>query len=206
MSYTRLRESLATMLEDIEQGAWRIKAIVDDLKDFARPGNADMNSGVMINEVVRSAVKLISNQISKTTDRFTTRYASDLPPVFGNFRRLEQVVVNLLQNACHALQSRSDGITVSTSYQAESGMVLIEVSDQGIGIPKENMNQIMNPFFTTKRDRGGTGLGLSVSLSLLKDHGGELQIQSEPGQGTRVTVSIPAQPDKVDTEANHDQQ
>lgn len=202
MPYDRLKESIATAMEDIEDGAWRIKNIVEDLKDFARPGNADMSEGVPVNDVVRSAIKLISNQIMKTTDHFSIHYDESIPPIRGNFRRLEQVVVNLLQNACHALSERSQSITVGTGFH-ENGTVFIEVADEGVGIPPENMNQIMNPFFTTKRDRGGTGLGLSVSLSLVKDHGGDLQIQSEPGQGTRIRVLIPL-PDRDEAkEAEH---
>jgi len=191
------------VMEDIEDGAWRIKNIVEDLKDFARPGSTDMSAGVVINDVVRSAVKLISNQIMKSTDFFSIRYGDNVPGVYGNFRRLEQVVVNLLQNACHALSSRSESIAVSTGYFPDCGMAVIEVADEGVGIPPENMHQIMNPFFTTKRDRGGTGLGLSVSLSLVKDHGGNLQIESEPGKGTRITVLIPVQETAGYKEADH---
>jgi len=192
MPYTRLQSSLEGIMEDMADGARRIKAIVEDLKDFARPGSGELESGVPVNEVVRSAVKLVSNQIMKATDQFEIKYGADLPAVRGNFRRLEQVVVNLLQNASHALPDRSRGIRVFTRYHKPTRMVVVEVADEGIGIPEENMKQIMNPFFTTKRDRGGTGLGLSVSLSLVKEHGGELRFESEPGVGTRAMILLPA--------------
>jgi len=192
MPYTRLRESLGGVMDDMAEGARRIKAIVEDLKDFARPSSGDLETGVPVNEVVRSAVKLVSNQIVKATDHFEIHYRENLPPVRGNFRRLEQVVVNLLQNACHALPDRGRGIRVYTRYHQPSAMVVIEVADEGVGIPEEDMKQIMNPFYTTKRDRGGTGLGLSVSLSLVKEHGGQLRFESEPGAGTRAMVLLPA--------------
>ncbi|MBN1197091.1 MAG: PAS domain S-box protein [Candidatus Aminicenantes bacterium] len=192
MPYTRLRDFLGTILDDMADGARRIKAIVEDLKDFARPDGGVFRDELDVNGVVRSAVKLVSNQIMKATDQFEIHYAEDLPAIRGNFRRLEQVVVNLLQNACHALKDRKRGIRVYTRNHLPSGMVVIEVADEGVGIPEENMNQIMNPFFTTKRDRGGTGLGLSVSLSLVKEHGGDLRFESEPGMGTRAMILIPA--------------
>ena len=198
MPYSQMREKIRGVLEDMEDGSRRIKNIVDDLKDFARPATAQMMDGLSVNEVVRSSVKLIANQILKATDKFQIEYGENLPDVRGNFQRLEQVVVNLLQNACHALPDRSCGIRVNTHFHAPTDQVVIEVADEGDGIPEEAMKQIMNPFFTTKRDRGGTGLGLSVSLSLVKEHGGDLRFESEMGRGTRAMVLIPVSADAND--------
>ncbi len=181
------------------EGAKRIRNIVDDLKGFARADDSTLSYGVDINEVVGSALGLIGNQIKQATQRFSVTCGAELPLILGNFQRLEQVLVNLLQNACEALSDRQQGITLTTSYQAKQRNIVITLSDEGVGIPLKIMNNIMDPFFTTKRDVGGTGLGLSVSASIIDTHHGTLHFASaprgtrEPGQGTTVTLTLPVQ-------------
>ena len=109
-------------------------------------------------------------------------------------QQLEQVVINLITNACQSLKEPSAGITISTYYDAQRNNVRLKVEDQGIGIKPEDMKYIMDPFFTTKRNMGGTGLGLSVSFNIVKSHGGTLILNSKPGQGSTARVSFPAIP------------
>ena len=104
---------------------------------------------------------------------------------------MEQIFVNLLQNACHSLESNEKGITVSSSYKSGDTFVSIKIKDQGCGISPKNIKQIFDPFFTTKRDKGGTGLGLSVSLRLIKEHKGTIDFDSKEGLGTTVTLKFP---------------
>jgi len=112
--------------------------------------------------------------------------------VRGNYQRLEQVIVNLLQNSAQAIEDPNQSITVMTESSAEQHTVTIRVSDTGKGIPAELLSRLTDPFFTTRRGEGGTGLGLSVSSSILEEHGGALEFDSEPGRGTTVTVTLPA--------------
>ncbi|HPT00824.1 MAG TPA: HAMP domain-containing sensor histidine kinase, partial [Candidatus Aminicenantes bacterium] len=112
-----------------------------------------------------------------------------LPPVMGNFQQLEQVVINLITNSCQALSSPDEEVELSTFY--EEGRVKLRVRDQGSGITGESMKHIFDPFYTTKRETGGTGLGLSISYNILKNHGGELIFDSEPGRGTSAIISLP---------------
>jgi signal transduction histidine kinase len=114
-----------------------------------------------------------------------------LPGVRGNAQRIEQVIVNLVLNACQALPDPSRAIRASTRFDPDRSAVLFAVEDEGIGIPPENLPRLTDPFFTTKRDSGGTGLGLSVSASIVKEHGGTLEFRSEPGQGATVTLALP---------------
>lgn len=189
--YSIFRDYLVDIIGDIEKCSGRIKTIVEDLKSFVRPSHAELSDEVDVNEMVRSSINLTSNLIMKSTRHFHVEYDREIPPIRGSFQRLEQVMVNLIQNACQALPDPTRGLTIITRLVRERDQVEIVVADEGQGIPPENLSKIMDPFFTTKRTRGGTGLGLSVSNSLIKKHGGSLTFESEVGRGTRALVNLP---------------
>jgi signal transduction histidine kinase len=136
-------------------------------------------------------VRLTSTEIRRSTCQFSSSYAGDLAPVSGISMRLEQVLVNLIINACQALPDKSCGLAVATRYDATDGMNIVEVRDQGKGIEEKHLKHLTDPFFTTRRESGGTGLGLSVSARIVKEHGGELSFASTPGQGAVVTLRLP---------------
>jgi polar amino acid transport system substrate-binding protein len=190
LDYSRMRGEVPHMLEDMSEGAARIKRIVEDLKDYARLDNVAWMEPFDLNAVVQAAVRLMDTSLRKATTRFSWSYAEELPNVSGNARRIEQVVVNLLINACQALPSPDHGIFVSTSFDPESRAVRLTVKDEGVGIPAEFMNRLTDPFFTTKRESGGTGLGLSISAGIVKEHGGTLTFVSPPGCGTTATLTL----------------
>jgi polar amino acid transport system substrate-binding protein len=101
-------------------------------------------------------------------------------------------MINLLQNACQALPDIRKGISLSTSYNEKVSSIVVKVQDEGIGISSEVLSHITDPFFTTKSDSGGIGLGLSISLRIVKEHGGRLTFTSEPGKGTTAEIILPA--------------
>ncbi len=111
--------------------------------------------------------------------------------VYGRAQRLEQVIINLLLNACQALDDPEQGIWLSTRYNAQQRSVVIEVRDEGCGVEKSQLPFMIDPFFTTKREKGGTGLGLSVSAGIVENHGGRLEFDSTVGEGLCVTLSLP---------------
>ncbi|MBR9883507.1 MAG: transporter substrate-binding domain-containing protein [Oceanospirillales bacterium] len=191
LPYTRMKDEIPRMLENMSSGAQRIRRIVDDLRDFARQGVVELNESVDLNEVVAAAIRLTDNSIHKATDHFQVDYDRTLPRLKGNAQKLEQVVINLIINACQALSDNQNGIRIATRYDAESAQVILIVEDQGCGIERENLSRLSDPFFTTKREQGGMGLGLSVSYSIVREHGGALEYDSEPGRGTRAILSIP---------------
>jgi PAS domain S-box-containing protein len=191
MAYSQLRGRMPKLLSDIEDGARRVKGIVSDLKDFAGKSSSDLMENIDVNEVVKKAVGLVTNLIKKSTDRFSVTYAPQVPSFQGNTQRIEQVVINLLVNACQALDHNSQSITVGTAYDSQAERVIITVRDEGVGIPSETLKQIKDPFFTTKREKGGTGLGLAISDRIIENHGGSMVFDSEPGRGTTVTLSLP---------------
>jgi polar amino acid transport system substrate-binding protein len=105
---------------------------------------------------------------------------------------LEQVVVNLIQNACQSLPDRSKALTIRTYHDPRRNEVVVSVVDQGVGIKPEHLEHIFEPFFTTKLDKGGTGLGLSICANIVKQHNGRLEFKSEPGEGTEACLCLPA--------------
>jgi len=115
--------------------------------------------------------------------------APGLPRIHGNAHQLEQVVVNLVINACQALERVEQAIRIETGVEGQR--VFIRVADEGSGIAPEHLANIRTPFFTTKRAAGGTGLGVPVSDRIAGEHGGELTFESEPGRGTTATLWLP---------------
>jgi PAS domain S-box-containing protein len=189
--YSVLREKLDLLFDGIGEGAKRIKNIVMDLKDFARPDPSDMNQSIDVNKVIQSAISLLKNPIQKKTRNFSVELASDLPTMKGSFQKLEQVMINLIQNAYEALSNNEKAVVVSSEFDRNNKCVLIKIRDEGCGISDEVLPRILDPFFTTKRTQGGVGLGLSITSRIIKDHDGTFDFASVPGKGTTATVTLP---------------
>lgn len=192
MRYTEMRENVPVLFSGILDGSKRIKQIVEDLRDFVRRDGSDMTQSFDVNGVIRSAISLLSNTIMKATTHFSVEYGNELPPMKGNFQRFEQVIINLIQNACQAVPDVRRGIFLSTSYDEKRQAIFISVRDEGMGIPADVLPHIAEPFFTTKQDFGGLGLGLSISSRIVKEHGGTLNFTSEQGKGTTAEIVLPA--------------
>jgi polar amino acid transport system substrate-binding protein len=141
---------------------------------------------------VAVSLRLVDAQLRKATRRCEVAYGERLPRVRGNAQRIEQVIVNLVLNACQALPDPERGLRVATWLDRARDAVVVAVEDEGVGIPPEDLPRITDPFFTTKRDRGGTGLGLSVSSGIVQEHGGTLEFRPREGGGTTVLLALPA--------------
>jgi PAS domain S-box-containing protein len=191
LPYSKASEKIEQLISGITEGSIRIQKIVQSLKDFARHDRGILDQAINVNSVIESALLIMENLIKKSTIRFTVNYGKSLPPVKGNFQQLEQVIINLVTNACQALTEKGQRIEISTSFTRKSDKVVVKVKDEGAGISGEDMKHIMDPFFTTKRDLDGTGLGLSISYNLVKDHGGDLKFVSKPRKGTTASVLLP---------------
>jgi PAS domain S-box-containing protein len=191
LPYTEMREGAAGLIRDMSDGARRIDRIVQDLKDFARPQLKGLHGSVDVNEIVTRALRLLAHLVSQRTRRLETTLAPSLPAVRGDAQQIEQVVVNLVVNALQSLPETTHGVRIATSLDPSSGWVVIDVEDEGTGIAPQDLPRLCDPFFTTRHDSGGTGLGLSVTSSLVKLHGGRLDFSSELGRGTCATVTLP---------------
>jgi signal transduction histidine kinase len=135
-----------------------------------------------------STLKLVSNELSLGKVRMRVAVAPGLPPVSGNPRGLQQVFLNLMLNA---IQAMPDGGVMTVEARQEADAIRIAVGDTGGGIPEEQLDKIFEPFFTTKEAGEGTGLGLSVSYSIVRQHGGRIDVRSPPGEGATFVVVLP---------------
>ena len=180
------------LFKGLADGSRRIDAIVGQLKQYARPSAAAGAAGCDINRAVVSAVTLLDHQIKRVTDRFELHLGADLPPVRGFSQQIEQVLVNLISNALQALSGREKGVVVSTARDGHGGGVVVTVTDEGAGMARETLARLTEPFFSTRHESGGTGLGLSISDSILREHGGTLDFESEDGKGTRAIIHLPS--------------
>lgn len=192
IAFSELEDQSPQLLSEILDGSRRINQIVSNLKQFVRPERDNREGEVDVNQVVSSTINILQHELMRHTDNFHCKLSDNLPRVIGNSQQISQVVLNLLLNACQALPARHHGIQVSTGVESATGQITITVHDEGCGISSETGRQIMEPFFTTKLDHGGTGLGLWICRSIVAEHKGTLEFVSIPGAGSTFTVKIPA--------------
>ncbi|MCU0276191.1 MAG: ATP-binding protein [Acidobacteria bacterium] len=193
LNYDVFRSNVLILLEDMAQGANRIKAIVDGLRKFAKRDDGMLSEEVDLNEIIQSCLRLVANQIGRKA-KVKLELDGTIPKVKGNFQRLEQVVVNILINASQAIDKKVGAITVRTAFLEKENENLLRISDDGRGIEEKTLKQIFDPFFTTKRNQGGTGLGLSIAYGIIKEHKGRIEVESQVGCGTTFAIHIPVAP------------
>jgi|GEM_PF-6661816 len=188
------------MLGGIHRASQRIKRIVQLLRDYIREQPTELkHEPVNLNEVISSSIDMLGSRLKHATDRLSVKFAADPPTIKGDFQRLEQVFINLLVNACDALSDQAQAIEVSSEWAPVTGELRVVVRDEGKGMPKEVLDRVGEPLMTTKHDSGGTGLGVSISMDIVREHGGRILYDSVPGAGTTATVifNIPANASKL---------
>ena len=173
--------------DTIAQQVGRVERIVASLLKFARRerkylGKTDVHR--LLDEIVAQ----VGHQAPLAGITVRKEYAPDLPPISGDTEQLRQVFTNLILNAVQAMPA-GGGLALTTEEDVPMETGVVTVSDTGVGIEPENLEQIFNPFYTTKAT--GTGLGLSVSYGIVKDHGGKIEVTSDPGGGSSFRVSLP---------------
>ena len=182
---------LEVPLRDAREALRHIRDVVRDVKLFSSPQD-DAVTLVDVRRVIDSCARMASNEVRSRA--LLVKDYRTVPPVKGNESRLAQVVLNLLLNAAQAIPGgEADGnrLLVATRT-SEDGRAVIEVADTGVGIPKENLGRIFEPFYTTKPVGQGTGLGLAISRRIVDDFGGTIEVESEVGRGTVLRVLLPA--------------
>lgn len=194
MAYPDLRSRIQRMLAAVLDSSARIKQIISDLKDYSLPADSrDELAGqeIDIKQVVEKSMDLAHTALRKITPRISVVYGKNLPPVSGDFQKLQQVVINLLVNAAQALEKPDQTITVITAANRHKNVVFIEIVDTGPGVTPDILEKMTDPFFTTRRDDGGTGLGLFISEKIISEHRGVLEFESEPGRGMTARICLP---------------
>ncbi len=186
--------SFQRYLKDIESQARRCKAIVQNLLRFSRTSKKVDFSEININEIIEDTMTFLEHQLMMNQISLNKKLQEKIPQIQGNPGQLQQVFTNMIINAMHASEPNTQ-ITVISRLAPPlgefAGAVEVTIADQGHGISEGNLKKLFEPFFTTKDVGKGTGLGLSVSYGIIKEHGGEIKVKSELGQGTEFTVIIP---------------
>lgn len=191
MPVAKALEGVPRLLEGITKGAQRIEKIVGNLKHMARPDAGDLDHDVDLSEILPIAISLLQSQIHKYTAHCHLILPESLPKVRGNGQQLEQVFINLILNALQALPHRDAKVRVRASLEPEGEFVRVTIEDEGQGMTEEVRQRVTEPFFTTRVATGGTGLGLSICARIIQHHSGRMEIASQPGIGTQVSVWLP---------------
>jgi two-component system NtrC family sensor kinase len=180
-----IMEDLADIFKECLEGTERIRKIVADLKDFAHPEEPERHF-VDIHQCLDSTINIVWNELKYKAELI--KAYGDLPHVNCYSQQINQVFMNLLVNAAHAIEKKG---TIRIQTQAGGENVEVRISDTGCGISKQNLTRIFDPFFTTKPIGKGTGLGLSMSYGIIQKHHGRILVESEVGKGTCFTVILP---------------
>ncbi len=187
-----LLEDVAEIVEDCREGAERIRKIVTDLKTFSHPGGDDWEYADL-NRCLESTLNIAWNELKYDCE--VERAFGDLPQVLCRPQQLNQVFLNLLVNAAHAVKEKGEGYgKVRVATRQEDDRVVLEIADTGVGIRAEHLRKIFDPFFTTKPVGKGTGLGLHLAAGIVHAHGGEIQVESIPGEGSTFRLVLPLTP------------
>lgn len=193
---SRVQEFRRYLSQVINETA-RVGRIVSDLLAFSRRSKPQ-SKRTDLNEIVRNTISLLSHKLKLSNVEVEENLAPDLPAVRCDSSQMQQVVINLVMNGAEATQPRGNGkVIVRTSTRSDEKTAVLEVEDNGEGIPSEFLSKIFDPFFTTKGEGKGVGLGLSVVYGIVEAHGGELEVNSSLGKGTVFTVTLPLAADET---------
>jgi signal transduction histidine kinase len=177
------------MVGDLVSQSERAQRIVRNLLDFARESEMEAHAHE-VQDIIEDTLRLATNQIKLAKVKVKGELASNLPPIYGDRQQLEQVFLNIVLNALHAMPKGGE-LTISCHNTRDRELVAVDFADTGVGIPEHKISDVFTPFFTTKPGVKGTGLGLSVSLGIVRQHGGDIKVKSQVGKGTTFSVLLP---------------
>ncbi|MCK4224581.1 MAG: HAMP domain-containing protein [candidate division Zixibacteria bacterium] len=183
-------KSFLQYLKDIERQTKRCRSIIQSLLKFSRASRKEEFEPTDVNTILKETFMFTRHQVEKNRVRLVEKLAESLPLINGHSGQLQQVFTNLILNA---VQAMPEGGTLTVVSRIGEDLKVVEISftDTGVGISEENLGKIFEPFFTSKKVGEGTGLGLSVSYGLIKNHGGEIKVKSKKNQGTTFSVILP---------------
>jgi C4-dicarboxylate-specific signal transduction histidine kinase len=191
-------EDLRSMANDIVVNVERATGVIKHVRDFARQSEV-VKSKVNINNPIRDVFKVLGHQLKVHEIEVELDLEENMPNIMAEHNRLEQVFINLVTNAIDAMDEKNSQsgnrkaqkqLTIKSFVK--NGQVMVNVSDTGIGMSEEIKNKILEPFYTTKKNGKGTGLGISISYGIVNDYDGTIEIESEVGKGTTFKITFPA--------------
>ncbi len=191
LTYDFLEENSDRLLSDMDMAANRVAKIVSELKNFARQSNVVDKSSMQINTAVENALRLAQTSLRKSGVKLEVDLASDLPLLKGNLQNIEQIILNLVINAVQAIDHDQGVVRIATGFQNKDRRIFVSITDNGCGVAPDISDKLFDPFVTDKQAEGGTGLGLSVTYSLVSAHDGEIVFKSNKEKGTTFNVLFP---------------
>jgi len=195
--YLDIIEETPEIISSIKDGSRRIKNVVGNLKDFARINSAGKKLDVNINEVINKGLQIIGANVRRLVKTINLDFVENIPLIKGHFQKLEQVLINLVLNSSQAITDKTSGkIDVTTQFIKRLKCVVVQVRDNGAGISEELIPKLFDPFFTTRRDIGGSGLGLSISYEIIQEHNGIIGVHSKKGKGSKFILYLPVKNEK----------
>ena len=147
-----------------------------------------------VNRLIDKILLLNANLLKINRVNVAKRLSPELPRLSGSEDQLQQVFMNLVSNAAEAMEAGGGGLTIETGHDPSKNTITVSFTDTGVGISRENLSRLFEPFYTTKKKGKGVGLGLSVAYGIIEEHGGAIGVDSEEGTGTRFTVTLPVEP------------
>jgi two-component system, NtrC family, sensor kinase len=182
-----LIEDIPGLMAESREGISRVRKIVQDLKDFSRVDANQEWQWANLHAGIDSTLNIVSNEVKYKAD--VVREYGEIPEIECLPGQLNQVFMNIVVNGAHAISGGRGRITIRTGSAGDQ--VWVEIADTGCGIAKEHLARIFDPFFTTKPIGSGTGLGLSLSYGIIQKHNGQIEVQSDIGQGTTFRITLP---------------
>ncbi|HLD44638.1 MAG TPA: ATP-binding protein, partial [bacterium] len=168
--------------------------IVRHLLDFSREKSDEKMEPVFLGDVVSKTMSLVSVSAKQVGVQVVQDLDPDLPTITGDFNRLQQVVLNLVTNSVFAMKDKGGTLSLCTFSNPERCKVFLQIADTGVGIAPKDLDRIFDPYFTTKEPGEGTGLGLSICYKIIEAHKGKIDVESDVGLGTTITIAFVANP------------
>ncbi len=190
-TYDFLNDNLPQLVSDMDMAANRVAKIVADLKNFSRQSNVAEKIQIQVNTAVRNAIRLAQTTLRRSRVKLELKLTENLPLIEGNLQSIEQIILNVIINAIQSINHDHGHVQITTGFQIKDGRIYIRIDDNGRGINPVISEKVFLPFVTDKQAEGGTGLGLSVTYSLVKAHDGEISFESRPDRGTSFRVFLP---------------
>jgi signal transduction histidine kinase len=179
------REDLDVMLHEVR----RMESTVNEILDLAGPREVDLGLHDL-NQVIRNLLTLMRHRLEIAGIQMTLALDENVPIFFFDAKHMEQVLLNLIVNAVEAM-SHGGELEIRTAWDTAAGQIRIQIRDEGLGIPEDIRSRIFDPFFTTKEH--GTGIGLSIVYTMVREHGGEVELESAEGGGTTFVITLPVE-------------
>jgi two-component system NtrC family sensor kinase len=191
-----VQENTKRQLELTHRQARRAARIVQNLLEFSRPA-APQKKALDVNTLIERTLQLQDHSLRRNNVHVDFQPQSDLPAVIGDANQLIQVFLNLISNAEHAIREVRETGRIQIRIGRIGGHISVTVQDDGVGVAQEALPKLFDPFYTTKRPGGGTGLGLSICMSIVREHGGSIDVETLPAGGSAFTVYLPIAPPEL---------